>query len=312
MRRLVTGRGPVRFEPGQIAELRALYYATGSGQEAAWSPWADAHLKLPDWFRRGLDPLEPAYREQQLRLWRLITGLNRDYEPELHEKEMGWESVDPIRKPGYYLRRDPQAVRAAGDHWLATGMVLQHSGLVAGDRALEYGAGFGQTALALARLGVRVDTVDISPAFCQFVQQQADFFQVPLQAHQGRFGYHPRPGESYRLIWFYEAFHHCLDFLALVPQLHAMLAPGGRVILAGEPVVESVCEALPYPWGVRLHSEVAAVMRETAWMELGFNEDFLMGLFRRHGFEGSRIDCEPSTFGRLYVFDKPGVAATTS
>ena len=29
---------------------------------------------------------------------------------------------------------------------------------------------------------------------------------------QGRFGDNPRPGQRYELIWFYESFHHCLDF----------------------------------------------------------------------------------------------------
>lgn len=306
LRRATSPDRRVWYEAEDIEHLRATYYGAASGQLEAWHPYRDAHMRLPSWFQRGLDPWGPAYREQQLRLWRLVTGLERDYEPELDEKEAPWGEVDAVRQPGYYLRRDPEAVRTAADHWLATGMLLKHSALKAGDRALEYGAGFGQTALALARLGVNVDTVDISAAFCGFVQQQADFFQVPLRAHCGRFGFHPDPGQRYQLIWFYEAFHHCLDFWPLVRQLREMLAPGGRVILGGEPVVRYSYDALPYPWGVRLHSEVAAVMRQTGWMELGFTEAFLFELFERGGFSGRRIDCEPSLFGRLYVFEAVG------
>ncbi len=90
-------------------------------------------------------------------------------------------------------------------------MIAQHCDLKAGDWALEYGAGFGQTALALARLGVNVDTVDISATFCGYVQARQSFFGAAAP-FEGRFGVNPRPGQRYDLIWFYESFHHCVDF----------------------------------------------------------------------------------------------------
>jgi 2-polyprenyl-3-methyl-5-hydroxy-6-metoxy-1,4-benzoquinol methylase len=285
-----------------IETLRQAYYAGEAGTGPDWTRYRHAHLRLPDWFVPDLDPWGEAYRAQQLRLWSEITGRPQPYRPEVDEEAAEW-TVDPVLQPGYYVRRDKEAVRSAADHWLATGMILQHSGLQPGARALEYGAGFGQTALALARLGVHVDTVDISEKFCGFVRQQATFFQVPLQAFQGEFGFHPPPQQPYQLIWFYEAFHHCLDFERVVARLRGMLAPGGRVILAGEPIVLAASDALPYPWGIRLHSEVAVVMRHHGWMELGFSEPFLMSLFARAGFAGRRIDCEASPFGRLYVFE---------
>ena len=51
------------------------------------------------------------------------------------------------------------------------------------------------------------------------------------------------------------------------------------MILGGEPIVEKEYDAVPYPWGVRLHSEVVAVVRQQHWFELGFSEDFLYWLF---------------------------------
>jgi 2-polyprenyl-3-methyl-5-hydroxy-6-metoxy-1,4-benzoquinol methylase len=216
----------VWFEPEDVESLRATFYASGSGAGPEWEPFRHAHLMLPAWFRHGLDPWSPAYREQQTRLWSLIAGVAEPYDPHHHEKEAPWGDVDAVRQPGFYLRRDPAAVAAASDHWLATGMLLKHSGLRAGDRALEYGAGFGQTALALGRLGVEVETVDISETFCRFVQAQAQFFQVPLRPHHGEFGWNPVEGRQYQLIWFYESFHHCLAFDTVVPALRSMLAPG--------------------------------------------------------------------------------------
>ena len=274
-----------------------------TAEGSRWDRYRHAHMVLPSWFRHGLDPWSEAYAGQQHRLWALIAGVDRAYSVEADEQDIGWDQADPIRLPGFYQRRDALAITSASDHVLATGLLLRHCGPKAGVWALEYGPGFGQSALALARMGVNVDTVDISPRFCDFVRRQGEHFQVPLHAHQGPFGMNPRPGQQYQLIWFYESFHHCVDFMAIVPRLREHLAEGGRVILGGEPIVERENAAVPYPWGVRLHSEVAAVMRTTRWFELGFSETFLYELFDRAGFSGRRIDCEPSLFGRLYVFE---------
>jgi SAM-dependent methyltransferase len=292
------------FELDDIEELRRLYGLGAGAQGAAWQPYQHAHMRLPAWFQQGLDPWSPAYAAQQHRLWAAIAGVpDRPYDAGTDEADFGWETADPILRPGFYQRRDAMAVDSAADHLLATGMLLKHSGLKPGDWALEYGAGFAQTALALARLDVKVDTIDVSPRFCEFVNRQAEHFQVPLTGFHGQFGDAPRPGQRYKLIWFYEAFHHCVDFMRVVPKLAELLDEGGRVILGGEPIVEHEYAAVPYPWGVRLHSEVAVVMRQTRWFELGFSEAFLYELFRRSGLEGRRVDCEPSLFGRLYVFE---------
>jgi SAM-dependent methyltransferase len=299
----IAGSGYFRAE--DIAWICETYFTQGVGPGTPWQrALRDAHMRLPDWFRQGLDPYGEAYSEQQRRLWQLVAGVDRAYEAEVDEREHHWGDVDPVRSPGYFLRRDPLAVEAASDHVLATGMMLKHCGLAPGDWALEYGAGFGQTALALARLGVNVDTVDISATFCDFVRRQAEFFQVPLTPFHGHFGFNPRGAHKYKVIWFYESFHHCIDFLQVVKQLREHLAEGGRVILGGEPIVEREYAAVPYPWGLRLHSEVTAVVRRQSWFELGFSEDFLFDMFTRAGFVGHRIECEPSLFGRLYVFER--------
>jgi 2-polyprenyl-3-methyl-5-hydroxy-6-metoxy-1,4-benzoquinol methylase len=285
---------------GRICEA---YYQGGNAVGGPWDAWRDAHMSLPSWFEAGLDPWGEAYSAQQDRLWQAMAGVDATYCPEVHEAEQAWDNVDPLRLPGYFARRDAGAILSASDHVIAGGMLLKHSGLRPGDRALEYGPGFGQTALTLARLGVQVDTVDISHVYCEFVRRQAEFFNVPLTAVQGRFGAHPRPGSRYRLIWFYESFHHCRDFISVVAGLRELLEPDGRILLGGEPIVPCEDSAVPYPWGLRLHSEVAAVVRRHRWFELGFTEPFLYELFLRHGFKGRHIDCEPTPFGRLYIFE---------
>lgn len=290
------------FTAADIPLVQASYFSpVGPVDGGPWDPFRHAHLELPSWFRHGLDPYSAEYAAQQRRLWALVAGVERDYDVEVDEKEADWGSVDAVRFPGYFARRDPGAVAAASDHVIASGMIMKHCGLKPGDWALEYGAGFGQTALALARLGVNVDTVDVSDQFCRWVGEQAEFFRVPLTPFKGRFGDAPRSSQRYDVVWFYESFHHCLDFVRVVGQLPKLLRPGGRVILAGEPIVERENAAVPYPWGLRLHSEVVAVVRRQRWFELGFSEDFLFELFAHAGFTMQRIECEPSLFGRAYI-----------
>jgi SAM-dependent methyltransferase len=192
----------------------------------------------------------------------------------------------------------------ASDHVVGTGMILKGSGLKPGDSALEYGAGFGATALTLARLGVTVDTVDISGAFCRYVEEQARFFQVPLTPFEGRFGWNPRPGHQYDLIYFFQSFHHCVDFLHVLQDLKRHLRPTGRILLSGEPIGRTESVFVPYPWGLRLEAEPVAQMRRFHWFELGFSEEFLVGVFVNAGFSAQRIDGPPSGLSDVYHFKR--------
>jgi tetratricopeptide (TPR) repeat protein len=295
-----------RFSADDIELIVRIYNETQCARGTEWDEVAAANMELPAWFDAGLDPHSGQYFEQQHRLWSLMTGLERGYVPELDEQEPHLDEVDAVRFPAYFRRRDAEAVESAGDHILATGMILKHCGLKADDTALEYGAGFAQTALTLARLGVSVDTVDICGAFCRSVQRQADFFGVPLAPYEGRFGWNPRGDHRYKLILFYESFHHCLDFQAVVHDLKRHLAPDGVVLLAGEPILRVPHDGIPYPWGLRLHSEVIAVTRNKRWFELGFSEDFLVGLFTNAGFSAARMDCPVSRYGDGYLFRHRG------
>ena len=192
------------------------------------------------------------------------------------------------------------AVTSAGDHLIAIGHLLKQSGLRAGGRALEYGAGFGQLALTLARLGVEVDTVDINPMFNDAVQAQAEHFGVPLHAFHGEFGLNPRPDSRYDAILFYESFHHCADAPALLDKLRGFLAANGVVMMAGEPI-QGETPLLPYPWGIRLDAETVAVMRWRRWLELGYQETFLARMAIQNGFIWSKCPCALTHYGEIHV-----------
>jgi tetratricopeptide (TPR) repeat protein len=293
---------PIRID--ELNRAADAFLASNGRPEGTWLEFSGRRLSLPSWFDFSMDPRKPAYREQQISLWMEISGISGDYRPSHHELSGSLDHFDPIRRPGFYAARDKGAVTAASDQLIALGQILKHSGVGPGDWVLEYGAGFGQIALALARLGVSVDTVDIEPTFCAAVTTQSEFFSVSLTAFEGNFGLNPRGDYKYNLILFYESFHHCLDFLTLIPRLRSYPAPGGRIILAGEPIVSADDKVVPYPWGIRLDAECVAIVRLRGWFELGFHEGFLVSQFIRSGFVWQAYPGQISHVANLHVFKR--------
>lgn len=264
--------------------------------------WRGRSLILPDWFDVSLHPLSSEYYGQMLRLWEAITA-REAYDPVLNEDTPEIAQLDAIYKPAFYASGDSQF---AGAQMMAMGHIIMRSGIRPGDRVLEYGAGFGQTALALARLGARVDTVDVNPHFCKAVATAAERYSVDLTPHLEQFGFNPSGvNNAYSLIFFYESFHHCIKFNDVIPQLTSLLADGGKVILAGEPIFDQLCPDLPFLWGFRLDWENVAVMRIRGWLELGFQKDFLLGLFSRNGFDCAHHSDPNSHWAQVYEFCRP-------
>jgi 2-polyprenyl-3-methyl-5-hydroxy-6-metoxy-1,4-benzoquinol methylase len=270
-------------------------------QTSDWNKLVHTHMRLPEWYDHTLEPLSVEYANQQHKLWKAIVNLDREYDPELDEQTHGCVHTDVVRFPGGFIDRGNHAIAIQGEHNIATGMFLKYSNLRPGQWALEYGAGFGGTALQMARLGANVDTVDVSEYFCDAIRQQAEFYGVPLTPFKGRFGDNPRGDKKYDLIFFYESFHHSVDFVDVVAALKRNLASDGRIMLAGEPIVTQPNAAIPYDWGIRLSAENLAIMRYRKWFELGFTEGFITRIFNDAGFHVSRMHCDVSTYGEGYI-----------
>lgn len=281
-----------------IAQASQDWQIAGGAIGSPFDKWRGKYLPLPTWYDETLDPEGAAYLAQQDRIWREMVGEQGDYQPSQHEITQD-SHVDPIVKPGFYSTTPV----AAGDHLVALGHILRHSGLRSGARVLEYGAGFGQIALTFARMGCEVHTVDIDPTFCDGVSRQAAFFGVDLTAHRQEFGFNP--GGQFDLIVFYECFHHAREWIGLIPKLRAMLSANGKVLMAGEPVwPEGLGQSpwCPYPWGIRLDAEVAAITRFRKWYELGFRQDFLHQEFEKEGFSYTFRPGHISSYADIHEF----------
>lgn len=284
------------FPLERMDEAVAVYQA---GPGPVQAEFAGSVLALPDWFDHALDPDGEPYRAQMLRLWAAITG-RADYDPDTHEDTPEVAAQDALYRPAFYATRD---VWFAGSQIMAMGHILVRSGVTADARILEYGAGFGQTALAFARMGAKVDTVDINPAFCRAVGAAAERYRVDLTPHCRPFGYNPAGEDhAYDLVFFYESFHHCLDFAGMIRALPRLLKPGGRVLLAGEPIFPAPAPDMPYPWGFRLDWENVAIMRTRGWLELGFRRDYLVRHFEEAGFAWHFHEDVNSHWAKIYEF----------
>lgn len=259
-------------------------------------------LQIPDWYDGSLEPGGKAYRLQVLKLWSIITGRAK-YNPRRDEDTPEVADLDFLYRPAFYASGD---VAAAGAQLLAIGHILMRSNLPRGGRVLEYGAGFGQTSLSFARLGAKVDVVDVNRAFVRGVNRAARMFRVDLKSHHGTFGINPAGEEhAYDLILFYESFHHCFNAAELIATMKTLLKPGGSVIMAGEPITRTNIPEIPYSWGIRLDFENIAIMRHRGWMELGYQEAYLYHLFMSAGFKPEFFEDANSHWAQVYRFTLP-------
>ncbi|MBD0271411.1 MAG: class I SAM-dependent methyltransferase [Acetobacteraceae bacterium] len=233
---------------------------------------------------KGLDPFTDAYRDGAMALYRDLSGRSGGYEPARDEQSgMGapppnpWTDLPPwsFRQPGLLA-----------EFLLSWGRILRLLDLPAGGRVLEYGCGTGQLLLVLARAGLRAHGVDIDPASIAVARQQAEALGVPLGLELAPFG-EGFAGERFDRIVFFEAFHHAWDFERLLARLHDRLAPGGRLVFCGEPIVSGPHPSVPFPWGPRLDALSVFCMRRWGWMELGFQHDVFLRLLRRNGWRAA-------------------------
>ncbi|BAK66791.1 hypothetical protein SLG_21160 [Sphingobium sp. SYK-6] len=267
-------------------------------------------LRLPHWLDLSMDPYGPDYRNEILKLWQAVFdrgsgSAGAHYDIGEHEQDAAYNEC-PIRFPGYFARRDPGAVQHAGYELAMLGDIFLHSGLSSGKHALEYGSGPGNVAINLSRMGVSVDTVDISTTYCEHIARNAEFYGTALTPFNLPFGANPR-GEDFRYdcIIFHAAFHHSLDHAALIGSIAQQLKDDCVILLSNEPIYDDFyC-----PWGLRLDPECISVIAGRGWMELGFRFDYLRNQFCRHGLHLYRIR---QTFSGIPLYAARKVASHIS
>jgi len=242
------------------------------------------------------DPFGPDYADWVMSTYLRFARL-KTYEPATHEADRNVTEDIPLRQ---YFPFNTGDLGFIGRYLTGVGMILTELALPPASRVVEYGVGWGHVAVALARAGHQVTCVDIEPKFLRLAQRQAESQDCTVMVHLGPFGESPFAPNGPRAdaIVFFEAFHHAFDHLNVLRRLrHDVLRSGGVLVLAAEPISPQ----FPVPWGVRSDGHALWAVRRHKWMELGFEEDYLLRALLREGFLISRTRVDAlGSFGLLY------------
>lgn len=247
---------------------------------------ADYDLDVPG------DPDSLAYRQHQLALYARLHG-----QPYAVTNERSPMDVAAMaRSPYPYVHGQADLV---GDQLMAIGFLIKSMNLRPGARVLEFGPGWGNTTLALAKMGCPVLAIDIEQNFVDLIQERARMERLDeIEVRRGDFlDIEALPADAFDAVLFFECFHHCADHQRLVAALDRVLRPGGVVCFAAEPIVDD----FPLPWGLRMDGEALWAIRRNGWLELGFNSAYFEGLMVRHGWRMERRQGSDSRLSTLWL-----------
>ncbi len=157
-------------------------------------------------------------------------------------------------------------------------------GNVAGQEVLEYGSGWGENTILLARRGARVHALDISPDLIEINRKRMEVNGVQGVRFSVASAYEvPCPDESVDVVFGMMILHH-LDLARAAREVFRVLRPGGRGIFAeptrSSPTLRALRKFIP----ARLPAHVSPYERPLTLAELDqFSTGFRKG--RARSFE---------------------------
>lgn len=239
----------------------------------------------------AIDPGSKAYRDEVLAIYERLT--NHGYKAS-NELTSNKQSADDFRIGYPWVSKDfGVAAMELSKTVQALGVLQQHGTQV--QSIVEFGCGWGNLAVPLAKLGRRVTAVDIDEAFLRRAQGLAQRDGAELDTYLGDFvEVACRLPARYDAAIFQSSFHHCLDFELLMARLaDTVLTEEGRIFFFAEPIHRNYA----FPWGLRYDGESLWAIMCNQWLELGFDEDFFLQMALRHGFFVRRVEGVPGFVG---------------
>ncbi len=244
----------------------------------------DIDCSLPD------DPYSDQYREAVLEMYEWLRGAPYT----VANEDTPFDAAAVVDAPFPY---STQSATTVGEQLMAIGHIIRRFELPPGSRVLEFGAGWGNTTLALAQMGHKVTAVDISAKFTELITARAARINVDVEPLVGDFSLIHRLEGQFDAVLFFESFHHCSNHLELISGLDRVVAPEGRVMFAAEPIIES----FPVPWGLRLDGESLWAIRRNGWLELGFQRSYFEQALERYGWKVDRAKLRESLWGEIFL-----------
>lgn len=133
------------------------------------------------------------------------------------------------------------ASSAVHRHGASLPVLVEYADVRPGERALDVATGTGNTALALAEAGADVVGVDVSPAMLAQARARTDEEGVAVEFREGAAESLPFEDGAFDLVTARHAPHHFRDVSRFLAEVHRVLRPGGRFVMADgvSPTAES-------------------------------------------------------------------------
>lgn len=227
--------------------------------------WRDTSLPYS---MDSTDPYSPQYKEEVKSVYKSLTASDYDANNELTSNKQSEEDFE-IGFP--WISGN---LRVCAEELAKPVQILQtlHLSGKSGTRIIEFGCGWGNLALPLARARQNVSVVDIDEGFINRLVRKAEQEGLSIASHCGDFvDVATSLNQRFGVVIFQSSFHHCLDFVALLRAIKSnLLEKDGIIIFASEPISRDV----KFPWGLRYDGESLWAIMCNKWLELGFNYDF--------------------------------------
>lgn len=153
-------------------------------------------------------------------------------------------------------------------------VVVEVASLRPGDRVLDVGCGAGRAMVLAARtVGVaNVTGVDPTPALASTARKRVPGARVEVGVAEDL----PFPDEQFTVAWTIAAHHHWDESETGLAEIHRVLTPGGRLLLAeyrnrrdgGHGLSDSEAERLMETLSRVGFDDVAAIRRRSGWRTL--------------------------------------------
>ncbi len=244
----------------------------------------------------NLDPLSPAYRDAVLMQFRTITGRPFVGQPRGTAFDPATVQVLAAR-PWPYSTGDALQVGAI---LTGVGHAVTRTGARAGHRCLLIGARWGNLTMALVRLGCIVTAVDDDGRYATLLEElsRRSHIEFRIMQYSASNLKDALKGEQFDYVIFHDALCECHDPVATIAVVRdQLLAPGGRLVLVGEPLLED----LPYHWGVNPFGDGLWAAYRQGRLKLIFRPSSLLDMLDRSGFDSQLHVCEATSFGNTLV-----------
>jgi 2-polyprenyl-3-methyl-5-hydroxy-6-metoxy-1,4-benzoquinol methylase len=241
------------------------------------------------------DPYSPEYKQEVLDLYRRLT--TETYTP-MNELTSTKQTADTF-DVGYPWVTQNLEVISQEMAKVVQAMRALHSRQLEGGKLIEFGAGWGNLAIPLAKSGQKMTVVDIDDGFLRRITKIAEKDGLEIKCLKGDFLQVSKSiAEKYDAVLFQSSFHHCLDFSSILDSIRdRLLSETGCIFFFSEPIHKN----FSFPWGLRFDGESLWAIMCNKWLELGFDQDFFLDLMLRKGFFVSKVEAIPGLVGDGWI-----------